>query len=258
MSLSMVICERYRELTQNIKSYAEDIIKANKLNARIAMVTENPTEIRKYSMQRTELPNINTYILCVNQGTYMKSLQLSRVIRHNDPNCYIIFISDTFIYCKEAVKYHIEPYDYLSAPVSFEEFKECFLHLYRSYMNHIQFASDCNNICIKSGGSSYKLPKNNVIYVESYEQKLIIHTCDKKYECFGYLKDIIKVLNKCDTSFYRCHKSFIVNLNHIIEVNNKGMYIELSNGRRCLFSRQKKKELKDLLQSMQLVPKMEE
>ncbi len=251
MSLLFVICERFKELSQNVRNYTEDIIGEHKMDACITLSTENPMDIVKYSTQKFDFPTINVYFLCLHRESYTKTFQMARLLRHNDPQCYLILISDSYVFCREVIKLHAEIFDYIKTPMQYDELQKSLLALYSSYKNQVFYVSDINNICVKSGSISYKLSKSEIIYIESYEQKLYIHTMDKTIECFGYLKDMEKELNKFEQQFYRCHRSFLINISRIKEVNYKEMCIEMMNGQKCYCSRQNKKELKEILFSKQ-------
>lgn len=64
------------------------------------------------------------------------------------------------------------------------------------------------------------------------------------------MKDIINDLNKGGVSFYRCHRSYIVNINHVKEVNYKDSYIVMSNDDKCYMSRQQKTDIREILDRM--------
>ncbi len=253
MSLLFVLCEKYKNMAKNVKFNLTDVIAAKKMDAQIILATDNPMDILQYSTKKAELPHVNAYILCLHEDTYEKSIQMSRVIRSNDPQSYIIFVAQNVCYCELIIKSHAEIFDYLLTPVEYADIDKCISALYKSYNRHMLYVADKGSICIKSGCYGYKIAINELVYVESFEQKIILHTIHKKIECFGYLKDITSELNKNGILFYRCHRSYLININHIKEVNFKEMFIEMSNKSRCYLSRQKKKEIMELLKDSKTV-----
>ena len=60
----------------------------------------------------------------------------------------------------------------------------------------------------------------------------------------GQLKDIEKTTR---LSVYRCHTSYIINIDNITDVDFKELIIHMNNGETCPVSVRKKKGLKKLM-----------
>ncbi|MGE5629996.1 MAG: LytR/AlgR family response regulator transcription factor [Caulobacteraceae bacterium] len=250
MSINVAICEDKQVILNNIRTSLEKVIRQNSIDAKVSFTTNNPKTILDYAKQYTQ--GINAYFLDINLGTSMNGLELAKQIRTHDPNCYITFITGHPELCMTVFKYHIEAFEYLIKPISYQALEECVLSINKHYTSFLTFHKHNKNAIIKirSGNCDYNLELQDVIYVESINQKLVVHTSSRKIEFFGYLKDIINDLNKSGVSFYRCHRSYIINVNHVKEVNYKDSYIIMSNGDKCYMSRQQKGEIKEVLDRM--------
>lgn len=77
-------------------------------------------------------------------------------------------------------------------------------------------------ISLKHGIIEYKIRKSNIIYIESYKNNLIIHTLARDYTVRLTIKQL---LLKLDNNFVQCHKSYIVNINHIITTTSSDIRI---------------------------------
>lgn len=250
MSIHIVLCEDKQVILNNIRANLEKVIKQNGIDAVISFTADNPKKIIEYSKQYVD--GINAYFLDINLGTNMNGLELAKQIRSHDPHCYITFVTGHPELCMTVFKYHIEAFEYLIKPVSYQALEECMLSIdkhYANYLNH-QKHNKGAIIKIRSGNTDYTVELQNIIYVESINQKLVVHTKNRNIEFFGYLKDIINELNKNGKYFYRCHRSYIVNINHIKEVNYKDSYIIMSGDEKCYMSRQQKGEIKGVLDRM--------
>ncbi|HFQ3632453.1 TPA: LytTR family DNA-binding domain-containing protein [Enterococcus faecium] len=53
----------------------------------------------------------------------------------------------------------------------------------------------------------------------------------------------IKEIESFSPSFYRCHQSFVVNVDNICSINKKERTILMSNGEKCLVSTRSLKKL---------------
>lgn len=247
MSLLFAICEKYMDVSKDIRVNIASIIEQKNIDGKIVMYTANPMELLQYSANKFQLTDKNVYVLCSKGEEYSKSLQMAKLIRLNDPSSYIVFLSDTKDFCFEIIKSNAEVFDFLQAPVEYSEIEKSVVSTYKAYQNQLFQSNENDCIFIKEGSYIHKLPIRDIVFVESYEQKLIVHTTNKSIECFGHLKDIIKELNKVNKFFYRCHRSYIVNLKHIEQIDFKNLAIEMSNGCNCYLSRQKKREIKEYI-----------
>lgn len=250
MLINIVLCEDKQIILNNIRTSLEKAIKQNGINAEINLMTDSPKRIIEYSRQYAQ--GVNAYFLDINLETNMNGLELAKQIRHYDPHCYITFITGHPELCMTVFKYHIEAFEYLVKPVSYQALEECLISIdkhYYQYLNHQKHNKD-TMIIIRSGNRDYNVELHSIVYVESINQKLVVHTRDRDIEFFGYLKDIINDLNKNGESFYRCHRSYIININHVKEVNYRDSYIIMSGGERCYMSRQQKGEIRQVLDRM--------
>jgi len=250
MSINIAICEDKQVILNNIKTSIEKIIKQNSIDGKVSIVTNNPKNILEYAKNSTQ--GVNVYFLDINLGTSMNGLELAKQIRSFDPACYISFITGHPELCMTVFKYHIEAFEYLIKPVTYQALEECLIAISKHYSNTKNLRRNSKNsmIKIRSGNCDYNLDLNDIIYVESVNQKLVVNTYNRKIEFFGYLKDIINDLNKGGNNFYRCHRSYIININHVKEANYKDSYLIMSNGDKCYMSRQQKAEIKEILDRM--------
>jgi two-component system response regulator AgrA len=73
-----------------------------------------------------------------------------------------------------------------------------------------------------------------------------LNTLDGRYEFYAKLEDIQKRL---DGGFFRCHKSFIVNVKNIREFDVGGKEIIMKDGSRCLVAVRKLSKLKEYMKA---------
>lgn len=92
------------------------------------------------------------------------------------------------------------------------------------------------------------VPYADILYVESSEGKCMIHTIKQKYKVSEPLVEVEKRLNFC--SFLRVHRSYVVNLDHIDEIEpwfNSTYNLIMKNGSKVPVSRTYMKDLKKVI-----------
>ncbi|MDR2771712.1 MAG: LytTR family transcriptional regulator DNA-binding domain-containing protein [Clostridiales Family XIII bacterium] len=75
---------------------------------------------------------------------------------------------------------------------------------------------------------------DDVLYAESRLRLILLRTRQRQYRYYGKLDDLMRFLGN---SFYRCHVSWIINLNEIVSI--KGNAIHMSDGKVILLGRNK-------------------
>lgn len=87
--------------------------------------------------------------------------------------------------------------------------------------------------------SMHKIECKNIMYIYSKDHKVWIYTRDGEIECRQSLHKMENMLS--DKGFYRCHRSFLINLSEIKKCRKDE--IVMKNEKTVFLSRRKKKEL---------------
>ena len=80
-----------------------------------------------------------------------------------------------------------------------------------------------NSIFVKKNQHYHRIPFDDIKYVKADNVYLEVHTKDKSYLVRSAMKDYIEKLPS--HQFYRAHKSYIVNLDHIEAINTRDIMI---------------------------------
>ena len=134
-------------------------------------------------------------------------------------------------------KYVLDAFDvgavhYLVKPVTKERL---FLALDRARERLYQ--TECRTLALIKNGVFERILISDITYCEVFDHRLCIHTVDGCYEYSGTL-DMLE--GQLDGRFFRCHRSFLVNMAHTFSVE-RGTAI-LDSGERVLVSRRKRQE----------------
>ncbi|MGI6685916.1 MAG: LytR/AlgR family response regulator transcription factor [Bacillota bacterium] len=227
-------------MCRNIKKF----IKENRLEARVSLCTTTPEDVLDYA--KVHFNQMNVYILDINLNCETNGLTLGREIRDKDPQAYLIYLTAYIELSMMVFKYKLKAFDFLVKPVSYPELSCCLQALVEDYarISNLPISSEQNSITIKSNYLENKIYLEDIIYIESFGPKLVLHTVNGHLEFYGSLKEMEKKLHEMSDTFYRSHKSFLINTKFIKEINLKEQVVIMSNGDKCLVSRNKKESLK--------------
>lgn len=122
----------------------------------------------------------------------------------------IIFLSDLTSKIQEI--FLIDFVYLLILPINFHHLKRALKIVHDKYESQ-----QLGSIVLKYKGSSFRVNVANIIYIESIGRKLYIYTNDKKWEINMKMEDIRE---KLPQNFMLCHRSYLVNLNYIMNVHD--------------------------------------
>lgn len=234
--LKFIICDDEQRHNTHIKRQLEKIISNHNLNAKVAFCSNNPHDILKYSQQHRDEKG-NVYILDIDFKEKMDGVELAKKIRENEMGAYVIFISAHQEY--SLVCYKIKTFDFLLKPVNYDILEQCILRLVKDF--YYSENKTERTIAIKSGSEIHNLNVDDIYYCEKYGKILVVHTTKGTLRSYETLESIQEKLAK--HGFFRCHKSFLINLKHVSHIERRKNLVYMANGDKCLISRNYKKEL---------------
>jgi two-component system response regulator AgrA len=215
----------------------EGIIEKRNLEAAIALNTTNPKEVLEYSMKYKARNNI--YLLDVYVKDKTTGIDVASIIRSQEAGAYILFISAHPECVMPSLKTKI--FDYLIKPISIKILEDCILAIMKDY-RMLNNNYNVQTLSIKSGFKIYNIPLDEIVYFEKFGHVLVVHTILGRVEGTESLESIEQKLDI--SNFYRCHKSYIVNLNYITRIDYPNNTIYLKNGEECQVSKRNRRELK--------------
>ena len=164
------------------------------------------------------------------------------------PDMKIVFITAYKDYAVDA--FEIKAFDYLLKPYSESRIK----NLLKSLVNvKTELTSSIKNSSLKKitvniDERLYVISLNDIDYIEASEKETLIFSNQKKYVSKIKISKWEEMLK--GDNFYRCHRSFIVNLDKITEIEqwfNSSWIIKIKNYTTAIpVSRNNIRELKEL------------
>jgi len=171
----------------------------------------------------------NTIFLDIEMSE-MSGMEAGAMIRRFDREVIIILVTGHESFMKDSFK--IEVFDFITKPYEELEIHEVLERAFRKHQD-LHYIVELN-----WKGNTASLKASEIIYIMIEDRHIVAVTEDKEHRCLGKLDYYEKLLSKY--GFFRCHKSYIVNLDMIRSV--KGKIITLSNNTVINISQSKKNE----------------
>lgn len=156
-------------------------------------------------------------------------LELARRLRRRGDESRMVFITAHQQYAIDA--YDVQAFHYLIKPVDIQKLEMVLLKLCDSLQKERQQA-----LVVRQGASVRRVPLEMVLYLEVVDKKIFLRTAEESVPFYGKLEELEPALPEL---FFRCHRSFIVNLRHV-QYYNKGE-IQLANEEKIPLSKRRYK-----------------
>ena len=138
----------------------------------------------------------------------MNGIELAYKLRELEYRMQIVFTTDSPEYVFEG--YNVSALNYLVKPI---DYGRC-----RSILEQAHKLIESKNFYLcKTSESLHRILYEDMLYIEMLSHTAIIHTRDTRYSTRKTIAEIIAELD--DTLFVRCHKSFVVNIQHIASIS---------------------------------------
>lgn len=169
------------------------------------------------------------------EGVGADGITIAKALRENGVDATIIFLSSYPAVVFQS--FEVGTFRFLVKPI--EEHK--FFDAIDSFISNMGEKEEV--LTIRADGMTHFIKVSAISYVEGYGKHCIIHFVDKQeeVECHETLAAVEEKLNP--KYFYRCYKSYVVNLRHVVSYNHTD--VVLDNGDIILISRTKYKEFLD-------------
>lgn len=143
----------------------------------------------------------------------INGMELARQLRTDGFENMIVFTTnyDQFVY----QGYEVEAFRYLKKPVQLQDVKTC--------VDRIRYDERNKSLVFSFNRKQYRIPYHDILYISSYGHYLTIHTNTIDYEWKRLLKELQPELPE---RFVRCHRSFIVNLDHFRKLDGKRILLD--------------------------------
>ncbi len=221
--IHIAICDDEKYMSDHIRSFVSDFF--HKKNREISLrMFSSGEDLLSYNGQ------IDILFLDI-QMRDMDGMETARRLRADQFRGFLVFIT----VLKEMVfrSFEVQAYDYLVKPVDDKQFEKTMERLYASMQN----ASE-ESLLVQKGYEGRIIAKDEIIFCEIIDRKIYLNLISG--EVVDYYERIEKLETKLDNRFYRCHRSYIINLKHLKGYKNGTAYMD--NGKEIPVSRLRSKE----------------
>ena len=215
--LNFVICDDNLNILTKLSKMLESIFIKNNYEAEVSFASDDADKILEYVC----LNKTDVVVLDINLKSKKTGLELAEAIREKNSDIYIIFTTAHMEYA--LVAYKFKTFDYIPKPITQERLEETITRLYNDiYSQPKKF--------LKIDNKNTIIDASEVNYIKRDGMKLVFCTDSRDYEIYSSFN---KVQDTLPDNFVRCHKSYIMNVNKVSNIEPVENKIIFDNNSSC-------------------------
>lgn len=226
--LHIVICDDEKYMSDKIRTMVSDFFRRKNMEIEISQFTSGE-ELLKYDR------SIDILFLDI-QMNGIDGMETARKLRNRKFKGFLIFITvlEEMVY----QSFEVQAYDYLVKPIEERHFEKTMERLMDSMRNA---GEAC--LLVQKGYESRIISFDDIVFCEIIDRKVYLHLVSS--EVVDFYERIEKLETKLDSRFFRCHRSFLINLKYLKSYKNGTAYME--NGKEIPVSRLRSKEFSSVI-----------
>ena len=221
--IRIAICDDEKHMSEHIRSMVSDFFRKKNREISLRMFSSGE-ELLNYNGQ------IDILFLDI-QMKDMDGMETARRLRADKFRGFLVFIT----VLKEMVfqSFEVQAYDYLVKPVDDKQFEKTMDRLYASMQNAGE-----DSLLVQKGYEGRIILKKEIVFCEIIDRKIYLNLTSG--EVVDYYERIENLESKLDSHFFRCHRSYLINLKHLKGYKNGTACMD--NGKEIPVSRLRSKE----------------
>lgn len=224
ISRHIVICDDEPEVCKCLRAHIEAI--GRRIGCHFAVTEFHTAEAMLASMPA----HADILLLDIRMET-LSGIEAARRLRERNNDVCIIFITNMTQYAMEG--YEVHAFGFIRKPP-----EELRLQRFLAEAVQLQERKRDRELLVRLGGTTKKISLDTVVFVEAFGHRLCMHTTQGELCPAMTLAELDEKL--ADKDFFRCHKSYLVNFNHV--TGFAGDKITMSDGTSIFLSKHRKKE----------------
>lgn len=226
--ITIAICDDEKQTADQVRKLANGFFRAKNMETSIVCFSGGE-ELLKYEK------NIDVLFLDI-QMKGMDGMETARKLRNRNFRGYLIFIT----VLKEMVfqSFEVQAYDYLVKPVEEKKFAGTMERLLLSMNN-----ANEEKLLVQKGYERSIISFGDIIFAEIIDRKVYLHLASS--EVVDFYDRIENLEERLDSRFFRCHRSYLINLQYLKSYKNGVAYME--NGKEIPISRLRSKAFSEVI-----------
>ena len=209
MTISILVCDDLAEERLNLLRMLRHYEQEKGLEFRLETAADGSELLALWKQDRWELIFLDIFMPQVD------GIEAARRLRKVDDNCEIVFATTSRRHGMEG--YEIHALDYITKPFAqtdVDGVMEWFLRKRAEKRRELQVRTQLGEETVRA---------QDILYIESRGHSCVIHSLEQEFSVRGSIDELAAGL---DEDFFRCHKSFLLNFAHVVELRDRVLRLD--------------------------------
>ena len=231
--IKFVLCDDNLNLLTKLKEMLELIFLRNDFDASVIFSTTSPKKLLDF----LDTNDTNVLFLDIDLKSQLNGIDIAKKIRKKNKLLYIIFLTGHFEYILSA--FECKTFDFIQKPFHFSKLETTIIRLFDDLQEN-------SNNFIKLHNQNKLINQNLINYIKKDRTKIIFCLNNSTIESYD---SFVNLSTSLPTNFVRCHKSYIVNINNIsnIDFSSNTIFFKSSSNLKCYIGQKYKKNLMEVI-----------
>lgn len=228
--LKIAICDDIKEYIKKMEIYIEKYRAENLIDVKICSYINGGRLVQTYTKKKYDIIFLDISM------PKMDGFEVAGKIREMDRDVTIIFCTSFYSTVNAQRAYDVEAKDFLKKPVTY---KKIVAILDKVYKRKLINAEEKFVLKIQEGVFSIQL--SDIVYLETKDKAVILHTVQRDFVTYQTMQEFENKFG--DDLFFRCHTSYLVNMDYIEAMRDTDLVLLDKNKTIIPFSKYNRKEL---------------
>ncbi|MBR6184892.1 MAG: LytTR family transcriptional regulator DNA-binding domain-containing protein [Clostridia bacterium] len=244
--LPVIIFEPNQETRRHLKGCVQAYSSTHDTSMSLLADTESLNDAVRYLNGEDGISLMMLSVAAGKDETRRGAVQLGRAaIRKNRDN-YTLFCLHNPMDLESLLNTGVRPVGVLVRPFEKEKLEKLLLRIDKDYQE-IREESQGECLVVDSGNSTYRVPYSRILYIEALDKKLNIWTERQTLTVRMTLNTLEETMPK--DLFFRCHRSYLVNIQCVERVDFTDMVVFLTSGDDLPLARSARDRLREILET---------
>lgn len=147
-------------------------------------------------------------------------MEIAQKLRRRNRKMILIFVTALEEYVFQA--FDVGAFHYLVKPFSDEKFDTVLQRAIQQYQEQVSVPQEFD-LLIEAGGVHTRVRREDVLYAEVFNRKMLIHSTHGNIEYYGKLSSLER---QAGEDFFRSHQAYLVHFKYVVKYDSSTIYLE--------------------------------